>query len=160
MAEIRTHYLDASALVALFVPEEESPKLRRYVDQHAVFASTSICFAEALGVLKRKFAKKQMLQEEYLSACEELIATIRSEDIQVEDVGISQRDVFDRVEIIARKYALDISDAFQLFTLKVGSFSAFQGDSAPMLITADRELAIAARKEGLRVWDCANDPAP
>jgi len=34
------------------------------------------------------------------------------------------------------------------------------GDSTTILVTADRELAKAAKAEGLRVWSILDEPAP
>ena len=160
MGPIRMHYLDASALVKLFVVENGSSVLRDYVSEHSVFSTTSICFAEALGVLKSKFLRKLLLQEDYLAACEELTACIRNGEIKIEDIGISDRSVFDQVEDIAREYTLDISDAFQIVTLKIGIFSLLKIDYKPIMITADKALAKAAINEGLMVWDCLSEPSP
>jgi predicted nucleic acid-binding protein len=157
---IRTHYLDASAIVKLLVDEDGSAVLRAYFGQHSVFSITSICFAETLGVLKAKFLRKQIDREKYLAACEELMAHLRGETLVIDDVGISGRSTFDQVEKLAEKYSLDISDAYQLVTLRSGAFSRLTGDSHPMLVTADEALAVAAETEGLRVWNCLRQPAP
>jgi predicted nucleic acid-binding protein len=58
MADIRTRYLDTSAIVKLFVAEDGSMALRSYLGQHAVLFTTSLCFAETLGVLKAKYLRK------------------------------------------------------------------------------------------------------
>ena len=162
MTDIRTHYLDASAIVKLLVEEDGSLALRNYVEQHAVFCTTSICFAETLGVLKSKFLRvKSFDQEQYLSACEDLMGLLRDENLVIDDVGISTRVVFDEVEDLTKKHAkVDISDTYQLVTLKRGKFSKYSGESSPILITADERLADAARAEGMRVWDCLREPAP
>lgn len=47
-------YFDASAAVKLVVPEPGSDNVRAHFNEHARFYMTSLCFAEALGVLKRK----------------------------------------------------------------------------------------------------------
>lgn len=58
MADIRTHYLYTSAIVKLFVVEDGSLALRNYIGQHAVLFTTSLCFAETLGVLKAKYVRR------------------------------------------------------------------------------------------------------
>lgn len=157
---IRTHYLDASALLKLLVDEEGSTQVRSYFSQHSVFATTSICFVECLAALKGKYVRGALIAEEYLAAAEQLVAIIRDQNITLEDVGIAQRNVFEQVEALVRKYGFDISDALQVVTLKIGMYSRLSGDSAPLLITADRKLATAAAGEGLRVWDCLQAAAP
>lgn len=160
MVAIRTHYLDTSALVKLFIVEKGSSVLRAYFDEHTVFATTSLCFAETLGVLKTKFVRAELSQNDYLEACADLMAHLRAGAVQIEDIGISELSVFDQVEIISFKYKLDISDAFQILTLKFGCFAMMKLDLAPILITADKELAKAARKEGLIVWYFLGEPHP
>jgi len=160
MTTIRTHYLDASAIVKLLIDEEGTVALRSYMDSHATRVTTSLCFAETLGVLKAKHKHKHISAEQYLAACEELIAELRNETLVIEDIGLMERRVFDEVEILCGKYGLDLSDAFQLLTLRSGQLSSLEGDSRPILVTADKKLATAARSEGLRAWDCMHEPAP
>jgi len=157
---IRTAYLDASAIVKLLVKEDGSAPVRDYFSENSVFATTSLCFAETLGALKIKFIHQLLSLEQYLAACAELMAHLRGQTLEIEDIGISDSSIFDEVERLAAKHSLDVSDAYQLLTLQRGGFSSLTGDSKPILITADRGLAAAARKEGLRVWDCLRDPAP
>lgn len=159
MDGIRTHYLDASAIVKLLVDEEGSDSLRAYCGVHSNFYATSVCFVETLGVLKAKARRQQLTQEEYLAACEDLIARLRDGTLEIEDIGISQRQVFDEVEQLAKKQSLDISDAYQLVTLNRGALSRLKTGVQPILITADGGLACAARSEGLRAWDCLREPA-
>ena len=160
MASIRTHYLDASAIVKLLVREAGSAALCAYLDQHTAFSPTALCFAGTLGALKAKLLRNSLGQEEYLSACEELMAYFRNQTIEIDDIGISQRRTFDEVEYLSKKYSLDVSDSYQLVTLQRGLYSPLQGDSKPILVTADEALAKAARSEGLRTWDCLREPAP
>ena len=160
MTDIRTHYLDASAIVKLLLDEVGSDVLRAYLAPYATQVTTSLCFAEALGVLKAKHAHKHISREHYLAACEELMAHIRCSTLTIEDIGITERAVFDEVERCARAHALDLSDACQLVTVRSGALSTLEGDSRPILVTADRRLAEAARREGVRAWDCLHEPAP
>ncbi len=158
MADIRTHYLDTSVIVKLLIDEDGSSTVRTYLGRHATLVTTSVCFAETLGVLKAKFLRGLLSEEQYLAACEELMAYLRNETLEIDDVGISQRRTFDEVEHLAKKYSLDISDAYQLVTLRRGLYSPLEGDSRPILVTADEALAKAAKSEGLRVWDCLREP--
>jgi predicted nucleic acid-binding protein len=160
MPNIKTAYLDASALVKLLVPEDGSRAVRDYFSTHSVFTTTSICFAETLGALKLKFKNQLISTDQYLAACSELMAHIRGHTLEIEDIGISKNYIFDEVECIAKMYELDVSDAYQIVTLRRGAFSTLTGDSRPFLITADQQLAAAARREGHQVWDCLRESAP
>jgi predicted nucleic acid-binding protein len=48
------NYLDASAIVKLLIEEAQSKILKEYFSRNSNFYTTSFCFIEALGVLKRK----------------------------------------------------------------------------------------------------------
>lgn len=160
MDSLRTHYLDASAIVKLLVVEEGSDKVRAYFGQHSVFYATSLCFAETLGVLKNKFLRKQLNQEQYLSASDDLMAYLRGRNIEIDDIDISRSPTFDEVEQLVKSHSLDISDAYQLVTLRRGCLARLNIDVQPILVTADNALAVAARSEGLRVWDCLRESEP
>lgn len=163
MRTIRTHYLDASAIVMLLIREADSDKIHNYFRQYSNFRTTSLCFAEALGVLKAKrfWRTPKITQNEYLQACNLLMAYVRNETISIEEVPTNQRSVFEEVEDLVKKYSVDLSDAFQIYTLKKGFFSPLEGDSAPWLITGDSTLATAAKTEGLKnVWNCKKEPPP
>jgi predicted nucleic acid-binding protein len=163
MKLIRIHYLDASAIVKLFITEEGSDRLQTYFGEESNFHATSLCFAEALGALKvKRFYRKEISDEQYFCACEELLAYGADNTIEIEDVEIKDPMVFVEVENLVRKYqkTIDVSDAFQIVSVKRNYFSRFECDSKPILITGDKALAIAARQEGIRVWDCVNEPEP
>jgi predicted nucleic acid-binding protein len=161
METIRTHLLDTSALVKLFVDEDGSERIRKYFDAKSVFWTTSLCFAEALGVLKvMRFYRKQITQEQYLSASEELVAHLRDRSISIEEVDITQISIFNEVEKISQLYSIDLADAFQIITMKIGFPSSLEGDSKTIFITGDSDLAKAAKKEGLRVWNCMTEEKP
>ena len=159
MARGRTHYLHASALVKLVIPEDHADKLRAYCGR-ALLASTSLCFGEALGVLKGKWTHNRLTQEEYLAACEELFAHVRNETLEIEDSPIFSRASYDEIERLAQKHSIDISDALQLLTLRSGTYSKLEGTARASLVTADRKLANAAKAEGMTAWDCVHDAAP
>jgi predicted nucleic acid-binding protein len=54
------------------------------------------------------------------------------------------------IEII-EKYHIDLFDALQIVDVKYGQYSSFRRKSQTLLITADENLANAAKKEGVRV---------
>ena len=164
MKAVRTHYLDASAIVKLLVYETGCEGVRNYFNEQSTFYTTSLCFAETLGILKSKrFHRKppdNITEDQYIDACNDLMAHISCESIGIDDIQISDREVFTEIENIVQKYSLDISDAFQIYTLKEGYFSRLSGESSPILITADERLAEVARNEGLRAWNCVKEPIP
>ena len=68
--------------------------------------------------------------------------------------------VFTEVENLARKHKIDVSDAFQIVSVKKHYFSRPEFRSKPILITADKPLADAARMEKIHVWYCVHEPEP
>jgi len=162
MPVIRTHYLDASVIVKLLVKEDGSERLKSYSEEHANFRTTTLCVGEALGVLKVKhFYRNEIDKEAYFCASEILAGWIsKSGGLEIEEINLAQRDVFSEVEALCKKYTLDLSDGLQIFILKRGFYSSLQGDSAPILITADNELANAAKKEGGQVWHVLRETEP
>jgi predicted nucleic acid-binding protein len=168
---IRTHYLDASAAVKLLVKEEGSENLQEYMkepDHSSNLFMTSFCVAETLGVLKRKFLREwtkereyKEAQEKYLAACESFMGQLRDEMIGVHDIPIADRETYSKVDKLAKRYKLDVVDAFQLVTLKEGFVAPLRGSpSECLLITADEDLASAGEAEGLKVWNCKRQPPP
>jgi hypothetical protein len=96
---VRINYLDASAIVKLVIEEERSKIVRDYFSYFGdSYLTTSLCFSESLGVLNLKYKKGDVAQEVYLRATEELLALGRNCSIEIHDVKISERRVFDEVE--------------------------------------------------------------
>jgi len=168
---IRLHYLDASAAVKLLVKEEGSEKLQQYMmdsNNSSNLFMTSYCVAETLGVLKRKFLTEwikelghQNAQQKYLDACAVFIGQLAGKMIEVHDIPITDVDTYSKVDKLAKRYCLDVIDAFQLATLKEGLVAPLRGTpSECVLVTADEGLAKAAREEGLKVWDCVRENPP
>lgn len=151
---ILLRYLDANCLVKLVIEERDSVELKEHFFQcGGVYATTVFCFYEALSVLKLKWMRKKrpdnISEEEYLAACEELCAMVEDENIQLEKISVSDRDSFNESVRLVSEYKIDLSDAFQLVTLKRGMFARLDA-GCPVLISEDEEFVKAARKEGLR----------
>jgi predicted nucleic acid-binding protein len=154
---IGIYYLDASALIKILIEEPRSEAIREFFSNESAFFTTSVCFAEVLGILKRKqFKKKKII--EYFDASAYLMGFVNDHKLIIDEVQISQDDIFTEVEAIARRHSIDISDAFQLVTIQ-RRFSLIDKE-AKFLITADRKLAKAARKEGVKAWYCMKEKAP
>lgn len=157
---VHATFFDASALVKLYIDEPGSAELRAYWRSQATKYTSPFCFYETLAALKRKRLKGALTKEQYLRAAKDLMAWFRASSARIDDLDFEKRDVFADVTELADHYDLDLSDAFQLLTLQAGFFAALIGGSASVLVTADRELAEAARKVGARVWDCQREPMP
>jgi predicted nucleic acid-binding protein len=160
---LRPHYLDASALVKLVVDEEHAGRIRSYFDEYATlhtFHATSVCVAEALSCLKVKYLyRKGLTQPQYLRACNILLSYLREGRISVMQSELENTVVFGRTITLAEKYGLDVSDAFQIVTVSQ-MCSSLGPERAPVLVTADNELAHAAQAEGLKVWNLLRDLKP
>jgi predicted nucleic acid-binding protein len=122
-------------------------------------------------VLKvKRFYRKEISDERYLAACDDLLAHAASGRIELEDIEIKDRSVFIEMKALAQKYRIDVSDAFQIFSVKKNYFSRFDSDSKPILITADKELAAATPFASLSVlsfhilitslFNCHHDERP
>ncbi|MGO8990810.1 MAG: type II toxin-antitoxin system VapC family toxin [bacterium] len=160
MGSQRVYYLDASALFKLAVKESGSETIEKYMSAEpaSTFYATSLCFAEALGILRSTYFHKGIDQETYSKAGDILRGYI-GDRIELADMDISDSEIFWEVEKTAKRYGLDIVDAYQIITIKRDLFSRFQ-EAQPILVTADSGLAEAARKEGFGVWDYLKEQAP
>ncbi len=160
MGSQRVYYLDASALFKLAVKESGSETIEKYMSAEpaSTFYATSLCFAEALGILRSTYFHKGLDQETYSKAGDILRGYI-GDRIELADMDISDSEIFWEVEKTAKRYGLDIVDAYQIITIKRDLFSRFQ-EAQPILVTADSGLAEAARKEGFGVWDYLKEQAP
>lgn len=160
MVAVKTHYLDASVIVKLFVEEDKAKRIRDYYYENSNFYTTSLCFAEALGVLKKKKMGGLLSKQEYMSASQDLCISIFGCSIDIDDISIATPQAFKEAERIATEHNIDLIDAFQIYTLGQGVLSVLRGDSRPILITADRKQAIAAEKEGFRSWNIMKSDRP
>ena len=158
---IKASHLDASAAVKLILQERGSEHIKNYFANRAGFYITSLCLAEALGVLKRKMRKGELSEKNYFDSCWGLLGYLRSPaKIRVDEIELSSLDTFAKAEEIARRYKLDLSDSLQLVSVKHGKYSSWYQESKTVLITADGDLELAARTEGLRVWNCEEEATP
>jgi predicted nucleic acid-binding protein len=158
----RTNFLDASALVMMVVQESRSKKLHKYLAAES-WHTTTICFFEALNVLKRKKRRQGLSEKDYHKAAFDLLALFRGAQAKIEDLrtlDITDPKTFEETQKVCLNHGLDLSDAFQILSVKAGTFSGLVGDSkTTVLITNDKKLSKAAKKEGLNVW-FLKDPPP
>ena len=161
---VKAHYLDASALVKLVAddPDEEPGRdvLRKYYREHSNRYATSYCVTEAFSAFKLKFLRGRIPEAKYITYVHEFIRTVIGANLQIDEVSILLPVVRDEAERLIKTYQIDFLDCFQIVTVLQGRFRHFVAESQSILITADRELAKAARAEGARVWECTSEPAP
>ena len=156
--------LDACAAVKLVVTEEGSERLRKTFDPAGSFFIPSFCLFEALGVLKRKWGKERKRNREkrdrYLRCCLSLFDYVEQKRFNIIDPDINSHEIFRLAVDLTEKYSLDLSDTLLLVSLKRGPLSLFVQESKATLVTADGDLEAAAKKEGLRVWNCLKEETP
>ena len=157
----RANCFDASALVKNYVEEDGSNIIREYWNSEPTRYTTLFCYFEALSVLKVKWKyKKEITEDEYHKASFSLTAWFRYVSQRIHDLDFTSLSVFDKAQDIAKKYSLDLSDVFQILSVKEGYFPPLARDSRTILVTADEGLAKAARNEGIKVWYCMKEPTP
>ncbi len=161
----KAHYLDASALVKLVADDRsEEPGrdvLRNYYWQHiASVYATSYCITEAFSAFKRKFLRGQITEDQYIKYVQTFIRQFLGANLRQDEVPILWPVVFSEAERLIKKHKIDFLDCFQIVTIMHGQFHVLGPNSQSILITADRDLAKAARAEGAKVWECASEPAP
>lgn len=99
-------------------------------------------------------------REGYLNASFALTVWFQASARKVKDIDLSHPPTFLRAKELVERYEVDLSDAFQLLSLKEGYFSSLANDSKTLLVTADEKLANAAIAEGLNAWYCMSWPVP
>lgn len=158
----RANCFDASALIKVFVNETGSDPVREYFySRSPTKYTTPFCFYETLNVLKVKWLyRKEITKEEYTEAAFQLVAWFGANTRHSKDIDLNEPKVFFMVREIAERHTLDLSDAFQIVSVKEGYFSHLINDSQTVLVTADEALAKAAKTEGIKSWYCLDDPEP
>ena len=157
----RANCFDASALVKLYVNEDGAEIIRNYFNRESTIYTTPFCFYEALTVLKVKWMyRKELTKKQYLDAAFELTAWYGASTRRINDIDFKSPMILSDAKRLADKTSLDLSDAFQILSVKDGYFSHMSGDSKTILVTGDKDLAVAASDEGIRTWYFINEPEP
>ncbi len=161
----KTHYLDASALVKLVAedPDEEPGRdaVRKYYwgNRDSVYA-TSYCVTETFSAFKTKSLRHRITEDQYIKYILEFRRLILGVNLRIDDVPILSPIVSTEAERLIKKHKIDFLDSFQIVTILHGRFRVLGPNSQSILITADRDLAKAARAEGAKVWECTTEHAP
>ena len=156
----KVRYLDASALVKLVVDEGDHEHVRSFFHSTTNFAATSLCLAEALGVIKAKWTHGRITEDQYFTSTRYLVINAWGNKIEIDDINLFTPQSLTAVEELAKKHGLDLSDALQLATILKGKYAHLGPNSASVLVTADRKLSAAAEVEGIKAWNCALSAAP
>ena len=159
MLWVKVRYLDASALVKLVVDEGDHDYVRQFYHSTTNFAATSLCLAEALGAVKAKWSHGRISEEQYFAATRNLVINAWGGRIEIDDINLFTPQSLSSVESLAKRHSLDLSDSLQLATILQGKYAHLGPNSASVLVTADRKLAMAAESEGIRAWNCILSPA-
>lgn len=161
---VKAHYLDASALVKLIAndPDEEPGRnvLRKYYWGHSGRYATSFCVAEAFSAFKLKFLRKKITEDQYINCVRDFLRSVVGLNLQIDEVPILSPIVVSEAERLIKAHKIDFIDCFQIVTILHGRYRFLGPESKSILITADRDLAQAARAEGAKVWECTSETAP
>ena len=156
-----TDFYDASVLLRIYTEEPGSSVVREYIHRRPTGYTTPFCFYEALNGLKGKWKYKgQLTKAQYLEASFQLTAWYGATSEKIADLDFSDPLVFKATRDLASRHELDLSDAFQIMSVKHGFFSPLVGDSTTLFITCDTPLFFAAKAEGLRSWNPLVTAAP
>jgi predicted nucleic acid-binding protein len=153
MEILKAYYLDASALIKIFIQEKRSDIVHNLISAKSQIYTTTLCVTEALRVFKRvHLLKKNPADiEKYTTCCLDLISMITNENIQIDDQPIFDRETYDKTEQLIRAHKLDLSDMLQILSVKA-SFPKRIGMET-ILITDDEDLFCAAKSENIQsVW--------
>ena len=159
-APLSTFFFDASALVKLLVNEPGSARVQELFNEAGMVSSSWVVIAEALGVLKRKWSKKQLSESRYTATVHVFFAYIREQrivaiDLEKDSFGepALSTHAYDILKIRDRYPKLDVADALQFAVIQNSHLRFFAGESKTRLVSADKNLLLAAQAEGFEVVD-------
>ncbi|MBU0730253.1 MAG: type II toxin-antitoxin system VapC family toxin [Proteobacteria bacterium] len=153
MKTINAYYLDASALIKLYISEKRSEIVNKLVAKQSQIYTTTLCVAEALRVFKRVHLVKQKPPntKAYANCCLDLISTINDENIIIDDQSFLDRETYEETEKLILKYEIDLSDMLQILSIK--SSLPQRSEIKTFLITDDEGLFCAAKCENINtIW--------
>ena len=138
-------------MVKLVADEKDSAQARICFNNTTnIFSTTNFCFLESLSVLKRKWRKKEIDQNEYRRFCRLLFDYTGTGRIETVEYPLKNLHDFYKLECLIEKYCIDISDALQLVSIKETYLAEVVEESETTLLTSDKHLAECAEKEGIK----------
>jgi predicted nucleic acid-binding protein len=105
--------------------------------------------SECLVVIKRKWMGGEITVDQYLELAMKIHDDCRN--MNMCDVKLDDYPCMRQASEIVRKFKIDIIDAAAIVGISNGLLSDFGGDSGPYLVTADDDLAEAARSQDFKV---------
>lgn len=158
---VRANCFDASALVKVWVDEPDYGPARHYFNtQSPTKYTTPFCYFETLSAMKLKWLRGHISRDVYLNAAYAVTVWFQANSRKIKDIDLTDPPTFLRAKEIVERYEIDLSDAFQILSVKQGYFAPLANDSQTLLVTADEKLAEAAQAEGLKAWYCLTWPIP
>jgi hypothetical protein len=111
--------------------------------------------------LKSKWLhRKELTETQYRDKALRLVAWYGAATRYRQDIELTEPTVLFSVLGLVEKYSMDVSDAFQIQSVKRGYFSCLVDSSATLLVTADQKLAEIACYEGIKAWYFPEEPIP
>jgi len=117
--------------------------------------------------MKSKVVREAISHEQYVDFCESIVTGIQAV-FEIQEPHIAYQTLFPNVTTgraleLARTYQLDFVDVYQLVVIEWlinEELKNMAGSVECVFITADKDLATAARLENIRVWDCLREDSP
>ncbi len=157
------HYLDTSVAVKIVIDEENSDEIRKYIKENYSyhFHITEFAFYEFLSVLKLKWQKKEITYQQYTEKIY-IFAGYLNEDLVQIDRSFRMENFKTILEVgeLVKKYSIDFSDALQIYTVINGEYHDRIFECKTVFVTADKNLAKAAKSEKIRVWHYGKENPP
>jgi predicted nucleic acid-binding protein len=149
------HYIDACVAVKVVTKEAGSEIITDYIRKnHAYhFHITEFAFYETLSVLKRKWLKKALTDDQYTAAVFVLESYIDEGLLSIDsEFRPDQKQIFCALRDLVKQHGIDFADALQIYTVLNGKWRHTVDECTTVFVTADKALANAAKAEGLRTW--------
>ena len=125
------------------------------------FHITEFAFYETLSVLKRKWERTEITENQYLGAVLVLQTYTEERGLQIDsDYRLDESQIVVRLRELVQKHGIDFSDALQIHTVLNGKWQQTTPEWKPVFVTSDKKLLKAAETEGLRTWDFPDGPPP
>jgi predicted nucleic acid-binding protein len=155
METIRTYFFDASALVKIYLREPGSKSATQFKNDGGRVYTSWVVIAEALGVLKRHWLRRQLSEAQYAKSVYLLFADVRlgvvhPVDVRIENGRASIATYEGGIIEVRRQHpTIDAADALQLLAIQDSWLRALGGESQTRLVTADGGMAEAAQARGI-----------
>lgn len=156
---VKVKYLDTSSIVKLYIEEEKSIEFRKFFSTSSNLCTTNFTFYESLNVIKARLFKNES-KHEYYKNIEKLVIHGWGGKIEIEEIDITNREVFLKTKDIATTYNLDLADAIQLYAILHGKYKMFCCGSDSVLVTGDKRQKDAAVSLGIKAWNITEDECP